>query len=1052
MRHRRSPATIGDQLRGRRLRVGLTQREVAVRSGISVRALRDIEHNRVDAPRPAALGRLAVTLGLSEAETASLLAQLPAASRPGPGAARLWIGVLGPLGVQRGGAAVEVRSRMQGDLLSLVAVQPGLVVSTDEIVDVLWGEKPPRSCLRLVHTYVAQVRAILEPARQLRGQARTLRHVRSGYRLELDGDELDLTTFTRLTGVAAQARDAGDAEGAARLFGDALDLWRGPVLAGAGERLSRHPATVAVARQRLAAAVAYGDLAIAAGRYEEAVERVGAAFDGEPLHEGLAARLILALAGSGGQAAALTLFAEVRRRLTNELGIEPGAELHEAYLRVLRRQVPASADHRSEPVEEPVEAPGGTGQPPETPVPPPLPVMPARRDGVTPRQLPAEIRHFVGRARELAQLDELADESESRGRVVVAAVDGPGGIGKTTLVIHWAHGATERFPDGQLFIDLRGFSPGGKPVSTSEAVRGLLDALGVAQQRIPADLDAQVGLFRSMLAGKRVLVVLDNALDAEQVRPLIPGSGTSLVVVTSRRRLTSLVAVEDAHPLPLRLLTDPEARELVYRRLGAVRTTVRPAAVDDLVDRCAGLPLALSIVSAHATRRSMLECPRSERVGGLEALSGNDASTDVRAVFSWSYHGLSAGAARLFRLLGLHPGADLGTAAAASLLGEPVMAARARLAELVNTSLVNESAQGRFTVHDLLRSYAAELAHAVDGEADRTAARRRMFDHYLHSAHAANTLMIESHLKPIPLDEPSPGLAVERPPGRAAATAWFALERQVLLSIVDEAAATGFHRHAWQIAWSLITFLNRRGLFAEQLRAQRTALAAAERAGDPAGRAQARRALGGAQTHVGHHSAARENLLTALGEFADLGDVNGQTSAHFGLSFLGTLRDDHRAALRHSGAALELCRAAGNLPGQASALNSVGWHHAHLGEFHEAVECCSAALEIHRATGNALGEAHTLDSLGVIHQSGGEHETALTFFLRSFALFEEHGDTYLMATVLDHAGDSQEALGRPAEARATWSRSLELLDGARHPDADQVRAKLATSGHRPRPH
>ncbi|MEV0719849.1 tetratricopeptide repeat protein, partial [Asanoa sp. NPDC050611] len=761
---------------------------------------------------------------------------------------------------------------------------------------------------------------------------------------------------------------------------------------------------------------------IAAGRHDEAVERVGAAFDGEPLHEGLAARLILALAGSGGQAAALALFAEVRDRLAGELGIEPGAELHDAHLRVLRGQVPPATDARPPVPAESV----------------PVSLPPPVRRRVVPRQLPAPIRHFVGRTQEMAQLDALADEAVRGKRVVIAAVDGPGGIGKTTLVTQWAHGAVDRFPDGQLFVNLRGYSPGGAPVTTGEAVRCLLDALGVPQPRIPTDLDAQIGLFRSLLAEMRVLVVLDNARDADQVRPLIPGSGTALVAVTSRRRLTSLVALDDAHPLPLGLLGVAEARELIRRRLGAARTQARPGSVDDLVDRCAGLPLALSIVSAHASRRSTPD----RTAGGLAALSGNDASTDVRTVFSWSYQGLDDGSARLFRLLGLHPGADIATAAAASLLGEPVQTARAHLAELVNTNLVEESAPERFTVHDLLRSYAAELVSTVDSDADRLAARSRMFDHYLHSTHAANTLIMEPHLEPITLEGPPPDVVVQRPADRAAATAWLAVERPVLMSILDEAAATGFDRHAWRIAWSMITYLNRRGLFADQLRAQTTALAAADRAADRAGRAQALRALGGAQTHLGHHHEARANLSASLREFAALGDHNGQTSAQFGLGFLGTLQGDHRAAIRHSLEALELCRTTGQLAGQASALNSIGWHHAHFGEYDEAAEYCAAALEIHRETGNAIGEAHTLDSLGVVHHGGGDHDTALAYFRSALLLFEDVGDTYLTATVLDHIGDAEQALGRPKAAQASWRRSLELLDNAGHPDAEQVRAKL----------
>jgi NB-ARC domain/TIR domain len=364
-----------------------------------------------------------------------------------------------------------------------------------------------------------------------------------------------------------------------------------------------------------------------------------------------------------------------------------------------------------------------------------------------PQQLPAAVSHFAGRVEELAMLTGLLrDRADTGGTVVISVIGGTAGVGKTALMVYWAHQVAKRFPDGQLYINLRGFDPSGSVVDSAEAVRRFLDALQVPPDRIPVDLDAQVALYRSQLAGKRMLVVLDNARDSGQVRPLLPGAPTCLVLVTSRSQLTSLIAADGAHPITLDLLTDDEARQLLARRLGADRVAAEPHAVAEIIIRCAHLPLALTLVAARAAVQSHLglwllvdELRDTQHL--WQTLTGDDPTTNVRVVFSWSYQALSRDAARLFRLLGLHPGPDLAASAAASLAGVAASDVRRLLAELTRASLLVEHTPGRYTFHDLLRAYAADLVHTTDSDEQRHAATQRMLDHYRDTAYTAARLL-----------------------------------------------------------------------------------------------------------------------------------------------------------------------------------------------------------------------------------------------------------------------------------------------------------------------
>jgi hypothetical protein len=406
--------------------------------------------------------------------------------------------------------------------------------------------------------------------------------------------------------------------------------------------------------------------------------------------------------------------------------------------------------------------------------------------------------------------------------VVISALSGTAGVGKTTLAVHWAHRVSARFPGGQLYVNLQGFDPGGAALEPGEAVRGFLEALGVPVARIPADLPAQTGLYRSLLAGQRVLVVLDNARDVEQVRPLLPGSPGCLAIVTSRNHLTGLVATEGAYPLTLDLLPTADACDLLTRRLGSGRVASEPAAVDEIIAGCARLPLALTIAAARAATSpdfplAVFATELHEATRVLDPFHGGDLATDVRAVFSWSYRALSAGAARLFRLLGLHPGPDIGLAAGASLAALQPAEARALLAELTRAHLLAEHAPGRYAFHDLLRSYAAEQAQARESQQERDAAVHRILDHYLHTAHRT-AMLIEPHFDPLSLVPAQPGVVLGAAGTAEDAMAWLTAEHAALLAAVLLAADAGHGRHAWQLAWAVTTAFIRRGSWPDNAR------------------------------------------------------------------------------------------------------------------------------------------------------------------------------------------------------------------------------------------
>jgi tetratricopeptide (TPR) repeat protein len=695
----------------------------------------------------------------------------------------------------------------------------------------------------------------------------------------------------------------------------------------------------------------------------------------------------------------------------------------------------------------PAPAPGGQSSPGAGP------------GGPVPRQLPPGVGRFTGRKAELDFLNRLLGRSgePGGGAVVISAIGGTAGVGKTALAIHWAHQVARLFPDGQLYANLRGFDPSGAPATPAEAVRGFLDALGVPPERIPAEPAAQAGLYRSLLAGRQVLVVLDNARDEAQVRPLLPGSPASVVVITSRSQLTGLAAADGARLLSLDLLSPEEAVQLLAARLGDDRADAEPAAVAEIAALCAYLPLALAVAAAQAAARpgiplAALAGELRDAPGRLDVLDAGDPAASVAAVFSWSARQLSAQAARMFRLLGLHPGPDITIPAAASLAAVGQAEARRRLRELARDCLITEHAPGRYAFHDLLRAYAAAQAGDHETQADRDAATSRILDHYLHTA-ARAALLLPPAREPLALGPPRAGVSPEQPADHRQALEWFAAEHHVLLALVALAAETGADRHAWQLPCAMTDYLYRRGYFQERITVMRCAVAAATRLGDVLGQAMSLRRLGTACMRAGDRDEARSHLEHCLLLYQRLGDRQGEAWAQQSLSVAAGDEGRYADALRHSERALRLFQEIGDEAAEAEMLNDVAWDHATLGDYQRARGYCEQSLAlIAKLGGYDFEYNYVWDTLGYIEFHLGDFAQAVAHCESALGPCRERGDRYSEAEILTHIGDARYAAGELPQARQAWQQALTIYDDLPHPGADELRAKLMAADVQFRPH
>jgi DNA-binding SARP family transcriptional activator len=935
---------------------------------------------------------------------------------------RVEIRVLGPLEVAAGDRLLDVGGARLRVVLALLVAARGQVVRVEALVEGLWAAAPPPDAERTVRAYVSLLRKALRPADLIQTRP-------PGYLLRVEADAVDAGVFERLAGEGRDALAAGRAPAAATLLSRALAGWRGEAYGEFGEVAALAAERARLDAMRLGAVVDRVEADLAAGLGGVLVAELEALTGTNPGYERLWGQLMRALYRDGRQADALAAYARARERLLAAAGLEPSPALAAVQAQVLAHD------------------------PALLPRPAALVVEPALAAAPVPAQLPPGVWAFAGRDRELAVLDSLlAPDGHRAPTVAVAAVSGTAGVGKTALAVHWAHRVVDRFPDGQLYVNLRGFDPAGPPLGADAAIRRFLDAFGVPAGRIPTDLDAQAALYRSTLAGRRVLVVLDNAADAEQVRPLLPGSPTTVVLVTSRNQLAGLVAGAGARPVALGLLSDPEARDLLGHHLGADRLADDAAAVDEIIDRCARLPLALAIAAARAAAHpefplgavaaELGAAELGDARDRLDALSGDDPADDVRAVLSSSYQALSEPAARLYRLLGLHPGPDVTAAAAASLAGVDRAEARRLLAEITRASLLSEHAPGRYGYHDLLRAYAADLVEQRDTAAQRDAAVARLMDHYLHSAGAADVLLDRPRdPSPLPPRPALPGAAVEAFGDRAAALAWLTAEHAGLVAALR---LPGTDRQVWQLAWALATYLDRRGHWPDLAAAGQAALVAARRLGEVSGQAWAQAAIARSHLRRGGSAAVRIHLDQARDLYAKAGADLGLAGVQLAYTDLCDRAGDHPGALAHAEQALAHFRRADHVRGQATALNTAGWQHALLGSHEAARQHAEQALELFDDAPDPAGEAATWDTLGYAQHHLGRHDDARASYQRALELYRDLADPLREAQTLTHLGDTHAAAGDPAAAGAAWRQAYDILTALDHPDAAAAGSRLTS--------
>ncbi|MBM7773882.1 tetratricopeptide (TPR) repeat protein [Actinokineospora baliensis] len=666
------------------------------------------------------------------------------------------------------------------------------------------------------------------------------------------------------------------------------------------------------------------------------------------------------------------------------------------------------------------------------------PVLPAPP---LPRQLPSAPLGFVGRLDLLAELDRRTtpDRERGSGAVVISAIGGTGGIGKTWLALAWAHRTLHRFPDGQLAVDLRGFSPG-EPRHAVDVLGDFLAALGVPRDQHPADLDARVALYRTHTSGKRMLILLDNAAATDQVVPLLPGGGSCTVLVTSRDRLRGLVARHSAHPLNVDVLTDAEAHTLLMSALDNT-TTGSEQLITELVGLCGGFPLALGLIAARIRAHPALlaEVVAELRDLGLDALDSEDPDASLPTVLSWSLRHLTDEQRTLFGLLGIAPGPDTTLPAVVALLAQPPDRARRSLSGLTEAFLIERLPLDRYVMHDLVREYAMTTAPPDE---PRARASARVMDFYLHTAHAADRLLAP-HRPLLRPDPPADGVRPQALSDTEAAMAWLAAEQANLLATQRAAVVLGHHHVVWYLAWALDTFLIRQGLRRDALDAWRAALDAAAHLPDPAARVHTHRLLGRVCSRLNLREETTEHLNQALVLAVRLDDCAEQAHTHQVLAADWGRRGDDQRALDHATHALHLYRTLDRSDWEADALNAVGWFAARLGEFDAARDHCRAALTLHLHHDDHDGEAAALDSLGFIAHRTGDDRQAVEYYHRSLVLLRADGQSYQIAGTLDNVGHPHMALGQRAQAREVWQEALLLFrEQGRDADADRVQYQL----------
>ncbi|WP_214414842.1 AfsR/SARP family transcriptional regulator [Sphaerisporangium fuscum] len=934
--------------------------------------------------------------------------------------------VLGPVDVCDQGRSLPGLAPRHRAFLAYMLLHARAVLSADRLIDAIWGPTPPDTARAQVHAAVTAIRRVLRAA----GVEGVLQTRPAGYMVDPEPGQLDLEEFTALVS-AARAQD--DPAEAARRLRAALGLWRGPAFSGVNADYV-DSARAQLEDRRLAAVERLAALELAAGGHEEVIGELAAEVAAYPLRERLTGHLMTALHRAGRQADALAVGREYRARLADEQGLDPSPAflaLEEAVLRGLADAPGPGAggvegDSRTPegPAQRP-DAPAQGGTASEAPAHrrtgPDAPLaVPSDLRQVT--FLPYDIADFSGRTAELDLLTRALPQEE--GVVTIVAIDGMAGAGKTALAVHAAHRLADRYPDGRLFVDLRAHTAGQQPLGSGEAIEFLLRQLGVPVERIPAATDERAALWRAELAGRRVLIVLDNAADAAQVRPLLPGASSSLVLVTSRRRLPDLDA---AHSLSIDVLPHPDAAELVARIVGA-RAEAEPDAVAEVLLLCGFLPLAVRIAAARLRHRPrwsvayLAERLRDER-RRLSELATSERG--VAAAFTLSYRQLDPDQQRLFRLLGLHPGRDIGPYAAAALGDLGPQEAEHLLEDLLDVHMLQQHEPGRYRLHDLLRQHARDTAAAEETPEDRRAALTRLLDHHLAAAHAAMDVLYpdSAHRRPRVERPAAAGLVFDDP---AHALAWLDAERTNLVLAAAHVTDGDRQAHAGLLATTLYRYLYDHAYHDDALTLYGKALEAARLREDLAGAGRALTDLGWVHQVQGDDRLAQEHFERALATCRTGGDRRGEARALIGLGRVRVGADEHDEASAAYRRALELFRELGDRFGEAVCLDCLGVVHERLGRYAEAGDLHQEALELFRAIGSRGGEADALDNLGVACLRQGLPEQARDHHRRALELYRRFGYRRGEAKALNGLAEAAYALDDAAEAARLHGAALDL--------------------------
>ena len=928
-------------------------------------------------------------------------------------------GLLGPLRITLDARRIAVPSAKERALIAVLIIDVERPVSITQLIDAIWGDDPPESARKSVHTYVWRLRRSLgvEPGNAERIAARP-----SGYQLRAGPEDIDVTRFGRLLDEGKRAAALGDQAATSAKLRAALALWRGDPLQDVTLHGSYQFERDRLTELRVTAIELLMDAELACGRPERAVGELQALVNQHPLRERPVGQLMRALFRLGRQSEALVAFHRLRERLADELGIDPSPALLQLYDSVLKGEL------RPDPGEA---------------------FSPVQRTEALPRQLPRDLSHWVGRERELSDLTGLLNDRDPAAPAALLVITGTPGVGKTAMAVHWAHSIAHRFPDGQLYLNLRGHAPA-PAIQTRDALSRLLDSLGVPDRKVPSDCEAAAGLFRSVIAGKKALVLLDDAASPAQVRALLPGSPESLVIVTSRVSLRGLAAYQDVRHITLTPFRPQESLTLLSEVVTRDRVMAEPAAAVDLADLCAHIPLALRIAAANLLDRPSksiadyaTDLRNADRLSFLQIPGDEQAA--LRAAFGLSYVSLATDTGRTFRMLGLLPGRDATVPAVAALTGMSQREAARNLDQLAAAHLISEHFPGRYSLHDLLRIYAAELAMAKETAASRREAETRLFRWYLQTSHAADRALMPRRTRAAlgPHEpEPAPVLLGDR----QQALIWCKAELDNIVLTARHAVDTGQYDFCWRLADAMLGFFTLHQSWSEWEALAKIGLNAARHVGERYGEASALASLGNCYAGSGKLEQALECHIKAFDIRHEIGDKL-ECAALVNIGEIYSRLNQFENSIEYAKRAFKVASECDDEWGKCISLNNLGETYSKLEQYEESLHFTRQALTMFVDLDDPYGQGYALDNLGGVHIKMGQVNESLSCFHEALRIRREIGDRNGEADTLLHIGDVYLTDGQANRAREFWRDALIIFEDLASPAAEKVRSRPGMMDH-----